>query len=117
MPLQAVGTQKFLANYVIFREGDSGDVAYVIHSGKVRLSRKVNGKEEMVAEMGPGAVFGELALIDNSKRAATATTAAETVCSTIDKAYIQQKIKEADKVVQVLFKLMLNIIRNYPKSE
>ena len=106
-----IGTQKFLANYTIFRQGDTGDLAYVILSGKVKLIRKTEGKEEVLAEVGAGGVFGELALIDSKPRSATAVTTEPTVCNTIDKYYIQEKIRESDKVIQILFKLMMNLIR------
>lgn len=106
-----VGTQKFLAHYTIFRQGDTGDLAYIILSGRVKLVRKEDGKEQVLAEVGAGGVFGELALIDSKPRAATAITLEETVCNTIDKRYIQAKIKESDKVIQILFRLMMNIIR------
>lgn len=86
---------------------------YPFGEGSFDVCRAWSGR--VVAELGAGAVFGELALIDDSRRAATAVAIEETVCSTIDKHYILQKVKEADKVVQILFKLMLNIIRNYPK--
>src|SRR6478609_4987367 len=57
----------------IFQHGDAGDKLYVIVEGKVRISRDVGGMgEEALAVLGPGEVFGEMALLDESPRSAGA---------------------------------------------
>lgn len=58
---------------VIFQHGQLGDKLYVILEGRVRISRNVPGMgEEALAILGPGAVFGEMALIDSAPRSADA---------------------------------------------
>ncbi len=57
----------------IFKHGDVGDKLYLILEGKVRISREVPGMgEEALAVLGPGQVFGEMALLDESPRSADA---------------------------------------------
>ena len=57
----------------IFAMGDPGDRMYVIIDGKVRISREVHGMgEEALAVLGPGSVFGEMALLDEAPRSADA---------------------------------------------
>src|SRR6188768_2266799 len=57
----------------IFQQGDAGDKLYLILEGKVRISREVPGMgEEALAVLGPGQIFGELALLDESSRSADA---------------------------------------------
>jgi CRP-like cAMP-binding protein len=57
----------------IFQHGDAGDKLYLILDGKVRISREVPGMgEEALAVLGPGQVFGEMALLDESARSADA---------------------------------------------
>ena len=58
---------------VIFRHGDVGEKLYLILEGKVRISREVPGMgEEALAVLGPGQMFGEMALLDESPRSADA---------------------------------------------
>jgi CRP-like cAMP-binding protein len=59
---------KFKPGEVIFSEGDKGDKMYVIRSGEVEVER--DGK--IVETLSGGGIFGEMALIDGSPRAATA---------------------------------------------
>ena len=57
----------------IFQHGDPGDKLYIIMDGKVRISRDVPGMgEEALAVMRPGNYFGEMSLIDDAPRSATA---------------------------------------------
>jgi CRP-like cAMP-binding protein len=57
----------------IFQHGDVGDKLYFVLEGKVRISRDVPGMgEEALAVLGPGQVFGEMSLIDDSPRSADA---------------------------------------------
>jgi CRP-like cAMP-binding protein len=64
---------------VLFREGDQGNRLYVIGEGKIKLGlTSVDGRENLLAILGPGEMFGELSLFDPGPRTATATAVAET---------------------------------------
>ncbi|MBK8468429.1 MAG: Crp/Fnr family transcriptional regulator [Actinomycetales bacterium] len=64
---------------ILFREGDQGDSLYVIGEGKVKLGRtSADGRENLIAILGPGEMFGELSLFDPGPRTMTATAVAET---------------------------------------
>jgi len=57
----------------LFSHGDPGDRLYLILAGRIRISREVAGMgEEALAVLGPGQVFGEMALLDESPRSADA---------------------------------------------
>lgn len=57
------------AGAVIIREGDPGDTLYLLHSGEVEVTRALpNGREDPVASLLPGDVFGEIALLNRSPR-------------------------------------------------
>jgi CRP/FNR family cyclic AMP-dependent transcriptional regulator len=64
---------------VIFSEGDAGDRLYVIVDGKIKLgTSSSDGRESLLAILGPGEMFGELSLFDPGPRTATATALTET---------------------------------------
>lgn len=58
---------------VLVREGEPGKEMYVIQSGKVRITKKVREVEKVLAILGPGEFFGEMAIISNKPRNASAT--------------------------------------------
>ncbi|HSC95892.1 MAG TPA: cyclic nucleotide-binding domain-containing protein [Burkholderiales bacterium] len=76
-------------NKVIMKEGEPGVFMYVVLSGRVAISIK----DKLVEWVGPGGVFGEMALVDQSPRAATAV--AETDCDllTINRADFLTMVK------------------------
>jgi CRP/FNR family cyclic AMP-dependent transcriptional regulator len=58
----------------LFDEGDPGDRLYVVTHGKIKLGRtSPDGRENLLAVLGPGEMFGELSLFDPGPRTATAT--------------------------------------------
>jgi CRP-like cAMP-binding protein len=57
----------------VFEEGDTGDSFYIVMEGAIRISRIVAGMgEEALAVVRPGSYFGEMSLIDDAPRSATA---------------------------------------------
>jgi CRP/FNR family transcriptional regulator, cyclic AMP receptor protein len=65
---------------VLFREGDTGDRVFVVIEGKVKLGRtSSDGRENLLAILGPGQMFGELSLFDPGPRSATVTAVTDTV--------------------------------------
>ena len=59
---------------ILFQEGDEGDTLYVIQTGKVKLGRRSSdGRENLLAVLGPGELIGELSLFDPGARPAPAT--------------------------------------------
>lgn len=67
-------SRRFRRGEVIFHAGDPGDALFIIVSGDVKISLpSETGDEAILATLRPGAVFGELALLDGAPRSATAT--------------------------------------------
>jgi CRP-like cAMP-binding protein len=63
---------------VLFHEGEPGDHLYLILEGKVKLGHaSADGRESLMAVLGPGEMFGELSLFDPGPRAASATALTE----------------------------------------
>lgn len=65
--------KEFPKGTVLFREGETGKEMFVLQSGKIAISKKVRDLEKVLAVLGPGEFFGEMAIISNKPRNATAT--------------------------------------------
>ena len=60
--------RRYLADEIIFDEGEEGQALYLVISGRVLISRLHHGGRELVAELEPGDFFGDMALLDNAPR-------------------------------------------------
>jgi len=83
---ERVETVTFTEGAVIFNVGDPGDSLYVVTSGEVQLSVKTKTGEEMFLESpGPGEFFGEISLLDEGPRTATARAKSDVVAIEVDR--------------------------------
>jgi uncharacterized protein (TIGR02266 family) len=69
----------------IFEEGNSGDWVYVVLSGAVEVSKRVDGSRFVLSVIQPGEVLGELALVGAVKRTATTRAMGQTKLGIIDR--------------------------------
>jgi CRP-like cAMP-binding protein len=70
-------SQEFPKGIVLFREGDPGREMYVIRKGRVTLSRRSRDVDTVLVTLGPGEFFGEMSILNEKPRSATATIAAD----------------------------------------
>jgi len=90
---QAMDAENYLQGERIFDIHENGDHMYVIQSGRVGISLNENPKvKEFVAELGEGDCFGEMNLLDNLPRSATAHVLEDTVVLTLDTNQLHQLI-------------------------
>jgi eukaryotic-like serine/threonine-protein kinase len=78
-------SRTFAPGEVILREGDPGDAAYMILGGECRAFCTVDGREEQLATMGVGDVFGEMALLLYEPRAASVVAVDEVTVVVVDR--------------------------------
>lgn len=72
--LKLAKSETFEDAEVVFKEKTRGDKMYIILTGSVKISRDIGNKqEEVLVRLKPGACFGEMGIIDQSPRSATAT--------------------------------------------
>lgn len=80
------GREHFEAKEIIFRQGDRGDRLYIIVDGEVEVVKEAEGgAEEVLARLGPGECFGEMALVSEGARMATARSATPVNLLTVDR--------------------------------
>jgi len=67
--------QTFKSGDQIFKEGDEGNMAYVVQEGEVEVVKIIDGHEKVLGTVGKGGIYGEMALIDSKPRMAAARAA------------------------------------------
>ena len=98
--------RSYPAGTVLFREGDPGFDMFVIHSGRVQLSRRLRQQETVIATLPPGEFFGEMAIVNNRPRSATATVLDDAVLLVIDQRTFEAMIRgNAEIAVRLIRKL------------
>jgi CRP/FNR family cyclic AMP-dependent transcriptional regulator len=81
----AMTTRKVDRGHVVFTEGDTGDRLFIVLEGKVKISRSAaDGRENLLAVLGPSEMFGELSLFDPGPRTATATAVTDSALASLD---------------------------------
>lgn len=103
--------ERFKAGTKIFREGEPGTYAYLIEQGKVEISAATKGTKIEITTLGPGEMFGEMALIDNHSRSATATAVEDTEVIPLEKTTLEHKISKSDPVLHLLLRVVLERFR------
>jgi CheY-like chemotaxis protein len=103
--------KRFKAGTIIFREGDAGEEAYVVETGRVRIIKDVDGDTVPLGEISQFGIFGEMALIDDHPRMASAQAADDTVCMVIPKAALKAQINRTPDLVILVVETLLHDIR------
>ena len=97
----------------LFLEGDSGDKAYLVLAGTVEISKKVGEDETaVIAALGKGEIIGEMALIDDQPRAATARVSQHAQLMVITRDDMEARLAKTDPVVRQLLKTFVNRLRS-----
>src|SRR5260370_39735737 len=76
--------KEFKRGHVPLREGEPGKEMYVIQAGKVNITKTVRDTEKILATLGAGEFFGEMALLNNKPRSAGAVMAEDGKLLVID---------------------------------
>ena len=97
---------------VIFKQGSTGRTAYILQKGRVEIIRELeDGSEKVLATIGAGAMFGEMAVIDDSPRMATARTLEPTTVIVVTEQMFLHKLEKADPFIRGLMHIMADTIR------
>jgi F420-non-reducing hydrogenase small subunit len=97
---------------IIFREGSLGDTMYIIQSGAVEISQLKNGRKTVLALLEREDFFGEMALIDNHPRSATASAISRSRLLPLTRATLLERIRHDPGVVIHLLKTLCQRIKN-----
>lgn len=99
---------------VLFHEGDEGEEAYLIMDGEVEVFRQSGNDEVVLATLKRGDILGEMSLIDNQPRMASARVVGDTQLTVITRDDLDQrltKLSESDKVLRRLIHVFVTRLR------
>ena len=98
------GDQSYTNGEYIFREGESAVFAYFVKSGNVEITKHAAAGEQVLAELAPPTIFGEMALIDGNPRSAGARAKDDTVVTEVTEeaflAYLRQNPEAAVRIMK-----------------
>jgi CRP/FNR family transcriptional regulator len=93
-------------NSVIFCEHEPGKELYIIQAGKVKISKIVDNNEVMLAVLENGDIFGEMAILDNKPRSASAVAFGDVTLLAINKANFEGMVKAQPQLATRLITLL-----------
>jgi len=109
--------QRYRKSQVIFEEGSIGSEMYLIHSGKVLLSvRHDENRHSPLVVLNPGDFFGEMALVDDSPRSATASAVEDnTELIVVDRARFLFMVRQQPEFALSLMHTLCQRLRDMDK--
>lgn len=105
--------QNFHAGDTVFKEGETGEVMYVIIEGELEVT--LNGK--LIEALGAGSIVGEMALIDHKTRSATVTAKVETKLVAVDQKRFTFMVQETPHFALEVMAIMAERLRHEIRRE
>ena len=93
---------------VLLRMGDTSDEMYVVRRGSLVISKPVTGRvEQVLARMGPGDFFGEMALFDHSPRSATVQADSDALLLVLDRGALVRLTEQSPRAAAAFYRAMV----------
>ncbi len=102
---------RFPAGGLIFEEGSPGDFAYVIKEGQIEISRYSDGRRLPLARRGPGEVIGEMALLEEAPRMASAQALTDCVLVAIGREELDQLLGSSPSAARAILGTVMTRLR------
>jgi CRP/FNR family transcriptional regulator, cyclic AMP receptor protein len=102
---------RYEAGAIIFKEGDRADGVYLIEIGCVELLKKKGDTKISLGVIGEKQIFGEMAVIDNAPRSATAIAKEETLCYIISNENFANKLSKLEPFMKGMFRILTSKIK------
>lgn len=104
--------RKYRDGEYIVREGEFGNEMYMIISGKVKIVKEKEGVETVLAHLGGGEIFGEMALFEEGKpRSASAVAHGDVTLMAMDKESFLREVRNNPAVALDILKSLCNRLR------
>jgi len=104
------------AGEIVFPEGAAGKALFIILDGRISIVRAWRGGEQPLAVLGPGAHFGELALIDDLPRSATARADEPSILLILYKSHFDELIEGHSAIAIHVMNNLLKALAGYVRA-
>lgn len=101
----------FRPGEIVFFQGMQADDAFLLKEGRIEIFRTSDGGETVLAVLGPGDIFGEMALVDFRPRSAGARAVDIAVATVIPRRVLEQELARSPMIVRTLVRRYIDIIR------
>lgn len=112
LPPKLLDRREYKAGHVLFNQGQKGTHAYVLEEGVVEIIRMQGSERRALGRLGPGAIFGEMALVDDKPRMAGAVTVSPCTMLVISREQFQARTGDASPFVQALLRILVGNVRS-----
>jgi CRP-like cAMP-binding protein len=106
-----VQIRQYAPGELILSENDSGEAAYYIDSGKVAVFKSAPGGQIHIAHLGPGDIFGEMSMVDDSPRSASVRAVETTTVREFHRDDLYAAIRENPAIFATFMKSIFNRLR------
>jgi signal transduction histidine kinase len=114
---QVAQEKKFSGGQEVFKEGDTGDGVYVVKEGQVQISGLVGENVRHVfSEVKPGEIFGEMAVLENKPRSASAVTVGDTTVYFIPRDELLKLVESSPGLSLELLREISNRLREFNRQ-
>ena len=114
---QVVREQKYSPGQEIFKEGDKGDGVYLVKEGLVEIAGRVSQAARLVfSVVSPGDIFGEMAVIENQPRSASAVARQETAVYFIPRAEMLALVEHSPALALALLREISHRLREFNRQ-
>ncbi|CAK0755987.1 putative Cyclic nucleotide-binding domain-containing protein [Gammaproteobacteria bacterium] len=101
---------------IIFREGHTGQYAYIVKTGQVEISILRNGQKVVLTKVGPGKCFGEMSTILGEPRSATATAHEYTEVYLVNRTVLEQLMQQANPLLRTIIIALIDRVKNLTET-
>jgi len=119
MTEQRIMDRKVVASEtVLFREGQEGDFAYLVQAGTVEIYKALpDDTERRLGLISDGGIFGEMALIDDQPRMASARTLTPCTLVVINRMMFEERLHKVDPFIRGLLNMLVRNLRDVAKQD
>ncbi|KZD12351.1 Crp/Fnr family transcriptional regulator [Oceanibaculum pacificum] len=100
--MEAFEGHHFSAGTIILHQGARAEAAYLVEKGSVEVVQTVSGRELTIARLGPGAIFGEMALLEGRLHGSSVRAVEDCVCAVVPEKLFWRLLEEANPFIRAM---------------